>query len=126
VAKWTKSQGRYEFYRCMSNHRVGELPDLPKSGCGNGRTHVHHADAETWRQVSELLKDRDSIRAQIEASMRPDPSLDADMAAHNAEIAKAEATIKRLVDRLGDEEDDVVAGAMKEKIGVQKKAITDH
>jgi hypothetical protein len=127
ISKWKRKDGsnegqRYHYYICMSG--LGDKPDDVK--CGNGRTQIEEVEAEAWRQVSALLEDEEKLREQVESVLRPDPSLDADMAVHAAEIAAAESKIKRLVSRLGDDDDELIVATLKEKIAEFKKVIADH
>jgi uncharacterized coiled-coil protein SlyX len=127
VSKWKRKDGsnarqRYHYYICISG--FSDKPTDVK--CGNGRTQIHEVEAEAWRQVQAILEDEEKLRERVESILRPEPSLDADLAVHAAEITAAESKIRRLVDRLGDDDDEIVAATMKEKIGELKALIADH
>jgi hypothetical protein len=122
IAKWTKSQGRYHFYKCMSG--LGDRLDNVK--CGNGRTQIPYAEAEVWRIVSNAIGDKDNLRRAIEANTKPDESLDADLAVHQEEQDKARKAIKRLVDRLASEDDDDMTAMINSKMDALKRTISDH
>ena len=104
------ARSRYEFYWCMAGWGTD-----PTTCCGNGRTQIAHADrgleaGDRTPQGSRVHPRPDRWKH----TPRPGPGCGPLLPP--AAIAKAEDDIKRLVDRLGEEEDEIVAGAVREKL----------
>lgn len=110
----------YGYFACIS-HQLGEP-------CGNPRTPVAWLDATIWNWVSDKISDSDYLDRALADYLGKDQGDDEaeEYKLHEGAIAKAKRAIAAVTATLGDDEDETVMEALKDRLSALKATIAAH
>ena len=120
IVRWKKKGPPYQYYVCMSKREVGAEP------CDNPRQHVEVVEAEVWRRVLSIVEDKTALQQAIDRARGGNPNWEVELAAHRQAIRAAEETATKLINALGNMDDEVISKPLQTRLEVLAKRTASH